>query len=180
MHCGFYEEPDSLLKDFEEPDWFFLENIGGEYEVYANNMCSDGINRNFQISAYDFLHGCCNEFAYMLNEKYGYPVFEIKGEEGNLIHSFARVDTDSKHYFIDVRGITTDYSEFISEFEDWTDEETSIENTFPVDLQNEGERERNTPSKENREFIEKLFSDYGDYYSSLSQCMKEQNNEIER
>ena len=116
----------------------------------------------------------------MLNEKYGYQVFEIKDEEGNLIHSFTRVDTDSQHYFIDVRGITTDYSEFISEFEDWTDEETSIINTFPVDLLNKSERERNTPSKENREFIEKLFSDYGDYYSSLSQYMKEENNEIER
>lgn len=177
MHRGFYEELDLLLEDYEDSDFGFLENINMLYEDPVG-VFDTKINR--YINAYNFLHGYCNEFAYMLNEKYGYPVFEIKGEEGNLIHSFARVDTDSEHYFIDVRGITTDYSEFISEFEDWTDEETSIENTFPVDLLNEGERERNTPSKENREFIEKLFSDYGDYYSSLSQCMKEQNDEIER
>lgn len=116
----------------------------------------------------------------MLNEKYGYQVFEIKDEEGNLIHSFTRVDTDSQHYFIDVRGITTDYSEFISEFEDWTDEETSIINTFPVDLLNKSERERNTPSKENREFIENLFFDYGSYYNSLSYQHEISTDEIER
>lgn len=180
MHSGFYEEMDLLMKDCEDSDWGFLENVGGEYEVYANNVCNDGIERRFRINAYDFLHGSCNEFAYMLNEKYGYPVFEIKDEKGNLIHSFTRVDTDSQHYFIDVRGITTDYSEFISEFEDWIDEETSIINTFPVDLLDKDERERNAPSKENREFIENLFSDYNNYYNSLF-CQHEMSTEeIER
>lgn len=177
MHYGFYEELDSLLEDYGDSDFGFLENI--------NISCEDPVGVfdtkiNRHINAYDFLHGYCNEFAYMLNEKYGYPIYEIVDHTGTLIHSFARLDQNNIHYFIDVRGITTDYHEFISEFENWTDEETSIENTFPVDLLNKGERERNTPSKGNREFIEKLFSDYGDYYSSLSQYMKEQNDEIER
>lgn len=166
MHCGFYKELDSLLEDYGDSDFGFLENI--------NMMCED------PFGVYDFLHGYCNEFAYMLNEKYGYPIYEIVDHTGTLIHSFARLDQNNIHYFIDVRGITTDYHEFISEFEDWTDEETSIENTFPVNLLDKGVRERNTPSKGNREFIEKLFSDYGDYYSSLSQYINEQNDEIER
>ncbi len=144
MHYGFYEELDSLLEDYEDSDFGFLENI--------NMPCEDSVGVfdtkiNRHINAYDFLHGCCNEFAYMLNEKYGYPIYEIVDHTGTLIHSFARLDQNNIHYFIDVRGITTDYHEFISEFEDWTDEETSIEDTFSVDLLNKSVREKNTPIK---------------------------------
>lgn len=180
MHYGFYEELDSLLEEDNDADWGFLENIGHEYDLYEESLGFDGIKREYIINAYNFLHGYCNEFAYMLNEKYGYPVFEIKDEKGKLVHSFTRLVKDNVYYFIDIRGITTDYHEFISEFEDWIDEETSIENTFLVDLSKEEVRKEQQPSKVNRQFIEELFSDYGDYYNSLSQYFKEQNDEIER
>ena len=100
-------------------------------------------------------------FAAYINEKYGYPVFQINDSEGKLVHCFGIVKDEGKYYFVDVRGVTTDYSEFIEEFEDWIDEEESIDNTSPLDVS------KIKIPKEYREFLDNLFYDCGCYYSGL-------------
>ena len=175
MHSGFYEELDSLSEENGLADFGFLENVGGEYEIHTNYVC-DGKKVSYLLNAYDFLHGNCNEFSFALNQRYGYPIFEIKDGSGNLVHSFNRMDTDSQQFFIDVRGITTDYFEFMSEFEDFIDIEESLCQTFPLDC-NEHFK---TSSKESLEFIENLLLDYGSYYDVAS-CLQERSaEEIER
>lgn len=85
------------------------------------------------VTAYDLLHGYCNVFAKALNMEFGYRTFRIVDEYGTLIHCYARTEEAGKTVYVDVRGKTSDYSAFISEFEDWTTEEDSMKNTMVLD-----------------------------------------------
>ncbi len=67
-------------------------------------------------SAFDFLHGACNLFAAALHERKGYDVFEIVRSSGGSIHWYASAEYRGRPVYIDVRGVTTDQSEFFREF----------------------------------------------------------------
>ena len=85
------------------------------------------------VTAYDLLHGYCNIFAKAVNREFGYRMFRITDEFGTLVHCYARAEEAGQPVYIDARGKTSDYGEFISEFEDWTTEEDSLANTEEVD-----------------------------------------------
>lgn len=63
---------------------------------------------------YEFLHGYCDSFATALHKKYGYPIEAIYN--GHLTHAYCVVERDGVKYYIDARGITNDWGEFITEF----------------------------------------------------------------
>lgn len=107
MHNSFYEELDLLKENDADASFGFLENI----EVRGESTLFTSKGR--KLTAYDYLHGYCDSFTYVLNKRYGYPIFEIRANDGSLVHCFAKVDVASSILFIDVRGITTDYFEFI-------------------------------------------------------------------
>lgn len=103
---GFYNELDALKEDYPDADWGFLENTT--------------ISDEMKLNAYDFLHGSCLNFAMVLHELYGYDIECIFSEEdSSLVHAYCKKQIDEVIYFIDVRGITSDYVEFIDEFSDW-------------------------------------------------------------
>lgn len=153
MHNGFYSELDELLNEGEDADFGFMEN-----EVLGKDIKYDG--RTF--SAFNFLHGFCNVFAQILNEKYGYSVECIYNEAGRLVHCFCIDDSNGKLVFIDVRGKTDDYFEFVSEFEDevtcygYPVENTKRFDKVPDDLLTDGEHYK--------EFANNLIDDYSWYY----------------
>ena len=89
--------------------------------------------RKGNVSAYDLLHGFCNVFAKVLNEEFGYRINEITDEYGTLIHFYALGKEKGRPVYIDVRGKTDDYSEFIEEFEYFTTKEDSRINTVAAD-----------------------------------------------
>lgn len=64
--------------------------------------------------ASDFLMGSCQLFATELNKKYGYPIYEVN-LNGRMIHCFCKVDIGKTVYYVDVRGVTNDFSEFLLE-----------------------------------------------------------------
>ena len=66
------------------------------------------------VDASDFLMGSCQLFAIELNKKFGYPIYAII-LKGQMIHCFCQVQKNETTYYIDVRGITNDYSNFLSE-----------------------------------------------------------------
>lgn len=71
----------------------------------------DDIDSDFVLDNADvFRQGVCQLFAYALNEKFEYPVFKIAVDRS--FHIFCK-SKDGK-YYIDVRGITSDYDKFIS------------------------------------------------------------------
>ena len=112
-----------------------LENMKSEdstidsFEFMQNKLIND-------ISAYDFLHGYFDIFAYALQRKFEYPVKVIRNRDNllnEIVHYYCETTlSDGRKAYIDVRGITTDFDLFISEFEDFIDKENVIRNTFPI------------------------------------------------
>ena len=71
----------------------------------------DGRDSEFVLDNADvFRQGVCQLFAYALNEKYKYPVFIMTVDR--CFHIFCK-SKDGK-YYVDVRGITSDFNRFIS------------------------------------------------------------------
>lgn len=66
-------------------------------------------------------------------KKYGYTVYKIEKKNGDYIHCFCTAIWNGITYYIDVRGITNNYDEFISEFEDFVSKEESLQCTVPVE-----------------------------------------------
>ena len=63
-------------------------------------------------NAHDFLMGSCELFALALSKKYGYQVYEIV-QDDKMIHSFCIAIYKGVKLYIDVRGITSNYKEFL-------------------------------------------------------------------
>lgn len=64
---------------------------------------------------YKYLHGCCDYFAEALSQVFGYEVDSLRNNRG-LIHAYCIFCENEITYYIDARGITDDYEEFIQEF----------------------------------------------------------------
>lgn len=107
MLWGFYKELLELRADgLLDADFGFLENVpvGGSYYLY------------------DFLHGCCDQFAAALSDFFGYQIEYVLGNDGNLIHAYCVQElSDGVTAYIDARGITVDAEVFFDEFRDWCD-----------------------------------------------------------
>ena len=106
MNFGFYSDLEVLREEYEA-DFSFLQN-----EISSHGL-----------TPYDFLHGSCDVFAYYLNKQYKYDVeciYERDDDDNKrLIHAYCTEKlSDGSVAYIDVRGVTTDYDEFIAEFID--------------------------------------------------------------
>ena len=105
MFAGFYRELEELRADgAHDVDFGFLENVpvGDSYYLY------------------DFLHGCCDQFAVALSDFWGYEIEYVVGNDDNLIHAYCIQELASGEIvYIDARGITTDAELFFDEFADW-------------------------------------------------------------
>lgn len=99
---GFYNELNNLKTADADADFGFLENV---------DVTSES-------NAYDFLHGCCEEFAAMLADAYGYEIECVRNANNRLIHAYCISYIGDEKTYIDVRGITTDKVLFFKEFED--------------------------------------------------------------
>ena len=102
MNSGFYQELKGLQKDYPDTTFDFMENIS--LSPYGN--------------AYQFLHGDCVTFAYVLSKKCSYSI-KIRKKNSTktscpIIHAWCEYDGK----YIDVRGITSSFDEFWMEFED--------------------------------------------------------------
>ena len=103
FHTGFYKEfrwnIENKLKEIENPNY--------DEKLYDLDCPYD--------NAYIFLQGICNIFALCLHNKYGYEICELNDENGTCHYFCIDYNKGVKRY-IDVRGITTSYEEFINEF----------------------------------------------------------------
>lgn len=110
MHNGFWDDYETYLKD--DPD--------GETWDINFDFLDSGI-KSHNRTPYHFLHGECNVFAVFLHDKYGYDIESLwnKGEfDTGLIHSYCTKEINGVKYYIDIRGITDSYQEFMKEFYD--------------------------------------------------------------
>ena len=83
-----------------------------------------------ELSAYDFLHGFCTTFAYLLAKTYGYQIIVVVDFENYLVHAYCRHVVDGIPYFIDIRGITTEEHEVLQEFDDGFGQEEYLDGFY--------------------------------------------------
>lgn len=112
MHNLFYTENDQRIRDFKE-------DLGFGFMDSVEFILPDDEYKN--IDMYKYLHGYCDVFAYRLREKYGYDINLDCEDEccEYLIHAYCSTEINGKTYWIDCRGITDNYKEFIEEFASW-------------------------------------------------------------
>lgn len=99
FHKGFYNDSDakeSLSKIFYT-DYFDSEpNVEFPYGDASSLLC-----------------GSCQLFALSLSKLLGYQVYLIESEETRHFHAFCRVHKEKVLYYIDARGATTSFDEFM-------------------------------------------------------------------
>lgn len=130
MLWGFYRELEELRADgLPDADFGFLENVpvGDAYYLY------------------DFLHGCCDQFAAAVSDYFGYEIEYVVGNDDNLIHAYCVQELPSgETAYIDARGITTDAELFFDEFADFC----SLSDGVLYDLNGECQVYRHKDSRE--------------------------------
>lgn len=84
-----------LLEKIENPNWHIeLNEAEGNYS-----------------DATIFLQGSCQLFAYALNEYFDYDIVEIRQARGK--HYYCQTSINGVTAYIDVRGMTTNWEDFI-------------------------------------------------------------------
>lgn len=156
IHSRYY-----IAKEKNENINYFGKFVRWNYvDDYSFNR---GSNETSSMGKWGFLHGSCDLFAKRLNQVYGYPIYSIYSNKDELVHAFCICEVDGFVFFIDVRGFTNDFNEFINEFYILKNEPQAcrIYQGFkhPIDI---SDRE----DKIFRGFIDEILSDYesiGDY-----------------
>lgn len=64
----------------------------------------------------EMLYHASDVFAELLSRKFGYKMEQIIDSLGSLCHVYCVTESDGKTLYIDSRGVTDDYGEFIKEF----------------------------------------------------------------
>lgn len=60
------------------------------------------------------LNGSCNHFAISLEEIFNYNVYVIQQVDKKGFHAFCQIYKDKQWYYVDARGITTSFDEFLN------------------------------------------------------------------
>ena len=102
-HNGYYLSGENELYDLINPEWDF-DDEQDEMPGFAYE------------DAHIFKMGSCQLFSVALHQIFGYVPYEVKGQDDRLIHAFCIGDFFGQKAFIDVRGITTNWSEFWTGF----------------------------------------------------------------
>lgn len=112
FHTGFYilgkENVNDYLKKIDNP--FFTEELD-DCPYYDASI---------------FLHGICHIFAYALHKIFGYEIYEILSSDRKTIHWFCLSCYQKKKVYVDIRGATTDYEEFLAEFQPWIGQDSIV------------------------------------------------------
>jgi len=84
---------------------------------------------NSSWSGYDLLHGECvfvSRVLWLTFYRLGIPASDMRTEraqltesEGSILHEYLVIDRGGVPYYADIRGVTSDYKEFMQEFVDW-------------------------------------------------------------
>ncbi len=119
-HKGFYNDDnfrDSLLK-IEYADFFKLPD--DDEFPYS--------------SAYDLLCGSCNYFALSLQKIFGYSPYIIEGISTKGFHAFCQIYRNREWYYVDARGITSSFDEFMDMAKKFVTGEYIIRPVNPDDI----------------------------------------------
>ena len=101
---------------------YWLEFDGQTKNVAINNLFNNDRNNYDDIDALDqineFLYEYCEVFAVALHQHFGYKIEYLYDTNNQLVHAYCILSIGGKIHYIDIRGITDDWDEFIDDFKD--------------------------------------------------------------
>lgn len=104
-HKGFYllesENISKSIAEIKNPKWDFKD-------------FEDGCDGFSYEDADVFRMGSCQLFSLALSQAMGLPAYELRGENDRFIHAFCTFEYINKKAYVDVRGATTDLTEFLT------------------------------------------------------------------
>lgn len=111
-HKGFYNDEDIFksLISIRYSD-FFVEPDDDEFPY---------------DTAYTLLCGSCHHFALSLQKLLNYNVYIIEGNNKKGFHAFCQVYRDREWYYIDARGVTSSFDEFMDGVKIFVSDEYTI------------------------------------------------------
>lgn len=112
MHKGFYNEGEpnnALSKIYYEHYFEYPEDEEFPYDTARTLLC-----------------GSCHLFALALKEILGYTPYVIEGNNKKGFHAFCQVYKDRRWYYIDARGITSSFDEFLYGIRTFVSDEYTI------------------------------------------------------
>lgn len=108
-----------LMKQFNEKHFhkgFYINHMGDLDEISFEELM--GYESDEEIGVYNasqLLHGVCYLFSYALHEVFDYDAFAIMNND-ILVHTFCRSQYENRPVYIDARGATTSFDEFLQGF----------------------------------------------------------------
>ena len=148
-HKGFYNDEDSSesLSSIRYSD-FFVEPDDDEFPY---------------DTADSLLSGSCHHFALSLKKLLKYNTYIIEGNNKKSFHVFCQIYTNKKWYYVDARGITSSFDEFIDGLKKFVSDEYTIRSVSDDDI-----RELAADSNYNNEayeFAEAVIKKFEEYYT---------------
>lgn len=114
-------------------------------------------------SAHSLLRGSCNHFAVALQKVLGYTPYIIEQTDKRGFHAFCQVRKNGRLYYIDARGVTSSFDEFMNVAREFVRGEYIINQATPNVIE-----EWENGSEYNEEayaFAEAMIRKYIDYYT---------------
>ncbi|MCM1329618.1 MAG: hypothetical protein NC253_09285 [Ruminococcus sp.] len=149
FHKGFYNDKDTADKLFDINYSDFFTPIDDDEFPYDN--------------AYPLLCGSCHIFALSLKEILDYNPYIIEEKNGKGFHVFCQIYKNRNWYYIDARGITSSFDEFMTVAKEFVNNEYIIR---PVDFNDIDEWESDTNyDDEAYAFSKAIIQKYKGYYT---------------
>ena len=111
-HKGFYNDDD---------------NTNGLREICYSDFFDSPDDETFPYnSAETLLRGSCHHFALSLQKVLGYNPYIIQGNDKKSFHAFCQIYKGRTWYYVDARGITSSFDEFMSVAREFVSDEYTI------------------------------------------------------
>lgn len=119
-HKGFYNNEDLIhsLQNIKYTDFFKIPD--DEYFPF--------------VTAEQLLCGGCNYFALSLKKIFGYTPYIIEGKNNSGFHVFCQIYKNKIWYYVDARGITSSFNEFMDIVKVFVHDEYVIRPVNPDDV----------------------------------------------
>lgn len=115
------------------------------------------------FSANELLRGACHIFALGLEKVLGYTPYIIEGKNNKSFHAFCQIFKSGTLFYVDARGVTTSFDEFMDVAKEFVTDEYIIR---PVEADDIAEwRDDEKYHDEALSFAVQVITKYRNYYS---------------
>ena len=127
------------FEHYEEHKGFY--NCAEGEKALCNIMYSDFLEYPEEdddfpyISAHGLLCGSCNHFAMSLSKIFNYNPYIIEGNNKRGFHVFCQIHKKGRWYYVDARGITSSFDEFMDVAKIFVTDEYTIRPVTSSDIQ---------------------------------------------